>query len=842
MKKQLLLLTFVLVCLCYCKAQVPDSIVHLSGRIFNETTNEYSANTDIWIGQSYKIVSNDTGYFEFAYKRPNYFPTTDFLNLNVKNCDGWWKPFNISLSSNFNNDFNNIVLTICDSILNTTPNTPAILFPLDSNFLYEIVTNVSYVSYEIDGYDLISSPIQIYEYQEGVKRLKLYDSEFNLVSDNFVPAGITENQIPCDFVFWANSTGTTDLEISVIGFHNGNPFSDFSWTCNGIPSSVENGIMQVSTPGFKEVCMISSIANTCELQKCDTLTVYSTAQLCDATFQIVDNFGVNELTPLFTELGGDETVNADSMIITVNGAPTKYDYIVPKNLYLQKVGGYEICLKVFRNGCVDESCQTLDIPAEAAPANCIVSLDNYLDGISKNILIARTSTNIVANSFLWDFGDGTTSDEPSTEHEYSQEGTYYISLTTVFNTCIAVSYDTIVVDFNSVCNEDFNYVKYSENRCQLWSSLALSNLQNQGIEFNWEANGNVFGTGGSIVYQFPENTIYNICLQYSIPNICDANVCKQIDISTDTLSLRVFLEGFQPNSDFSDSKLILYEFITSLTQASNPCSDDFELGFAIRDTVSIDNTGMGLFENLFWGRYGVKFIPGPAINDTTILPSYSDNQLLWDQMLINSIYGYPYSNLFYIQKRSLTDNLGTGLLIGNVNYGPFKLSRDENPLQGANLILMHKNNPVRFWALDGNTNFQLSNLSNGAYTLMLDLPGYKTSSANFVISDENQTANVSLNYDAIAFDDFTPTSIESQQIDEVILYPNPTNERLYLSNVSGNGTLKITDISGKNVSSPQFQMTENTLSIDVSAIQAGIYFLTYSNNKEGKVFKKFIKN
>ena len=848
MKKYLLFLVFLIFCFDKVEAQVPDSIVHVSGRIFNGASNEYFANTEIWVEQSYKIVTNDTGFFELNFNRAGFFPSNNILNLNVKNCDGWWKSFNISLSSNFMNDFNNIVLTVCDSILNTTPNAPATLSPLGSYFTYEIVTNISYEYYAVDedfGGGFFFDEIYIYDFQEGVKRLMLFDSEFNLISDNFVPVGITESQIPCDFWFSASSANTSDLEVSIYSYDIRNPFSSFSWTCNGISTPVEDRIMQVSTPGFKEVCMISSIANTCELQKCDTLTVFSAEQLCNATFQIENEFGYFQITPLYRESGGDVMGNADSMIITVNGNPTRYDYIEPRDIYLQKVAGNEVCLKVFRNGCIDEECQTIDIPSQPAPANCIVPLNNYLGGYLNNKLWARTFPNIVANSFLWDFGDGTTSNEPSVTHVYSQDGTFYVSLTTTFNSCTATSYDTIVIDLSSGCEEDFNHVKYSENRCYLWSSLAYNYLQNQDLDFNWVADGNIFGTGSTIKYQFPEDTIYNICFQYSLPNICVANICEPIDLSTDSLSLKIMLDGFEPTTDFSDSKLVLYEFITNIGQVPSLINEDFELGFAVRDTINIDSNGLGIFDNIFRGYYGVKFIPGSAIGDTTILPSYTDKQLLWDQMMINSINGYPYNNLFHIEKRTLTDNLGTGLVIGNVNFGPFKLSRDENPLQSANLILMHKNNPVRFLALNGNNNFQLSNLSNGAYTLVLDLPGYKTSTANFVISEENQAVNVSLNYDQIAFDDFTPpiaTSIESQNVNDFVLFPNPTNGQLYLSNVSGNGVLRITDISGKNVEVPQYQSSENAIHIDVSRVQAGIYFLIYTNIEGGKVFKKFMRN
>jgi len=67
MKKALLFVLLNLFVYSEVKSQNSDSLVYISGRVFNQSSLEYAANTEIWLIQynspSYKILTNDTGYF-----------------------------------------------------------------------------------------------------------------------------------------------------------------------------------------------------------------------------------------------------------------------------------------------------------------------------------------------------------------------------------------------------------------------------------------------------------------------------------------------------------------------------------------------------------------------------------------------------------------------------------------------------------------------------------------------------------------------------------------------------------------------------------------------------------
>jgi hypothetical protein len=71
---------------------------------------------------------------------------------------------------------------------------------------------------------------------------------------------------------------------------------------------------------------------------------------------------------------------------------------------------------------------------------------------------------------------------------------------------------------------------------------------------------------------------------------------------------------------------------------------------------------------------------------------------------------------------------------------------------------------------------------------------------------------------------------------DVKVYPNPTNDFLYLNNLVNSTSVSIVDVSGRQVYNKQ--ILENT--IDVSKLKAGIYFMQI-NTGAGKSIYKFVK-
>lgn len=87
-----------------------------------------------------------------------------------------------------------------------------------------------------------------------------------------------------------------------------------------------------------------------------------------------------------------------------------------------------------------------------------------------------------------------------------------------------------------------------------------------------------------------------------------------------------------------------------------------------------------------------------------------------------------------------------------------------------------------------------------------------------------------------------PLSAKDFNKNEFTLYPNPVNETLVLGSQTeiDNATIKIFNIEGKLLST-QNAAFENEVSIDVSNISSGIYFLNFEDENGNRAIKKFIK-
>jgi len=83
---------------------------------------------------------------------------------------------------------------------------------------------------------------------------------------------------------------------------------------------------------------------------------------------------------------------------------------------------------------------------------------------------------------------------------------------------------------------------------------------------------------------------------------------------------------------------------------------------------------------------------------------------------------------------------------------------------------------------------------------------------------------------------------ETEKNSRIIIYPNPVGNILSVKNMDqGNYQLQISDLSGKIVLEKSVQMNKESLSLDISNIPSGVYFLQLKQEKH-LFIKRFIKN
>jgi len=73
---------------------------------------------------------------------------------------------------------------------------------------------------------------------------------------------------------------------------------------------------------------------------------------------------------------------------------------------------------------------------------------------------------------------------------------------------------------------------------------------------------------------------------------------------------------------------------------------------------------------------------------------------------------------------------------------------------------------------------------------------------------------------------------------EILIYPNPTNDFLFVKSANSIDEIKIVDISGRILFSQNY--SENNAQINLANIENGVYFIEIST-PEGKIIKSFVK-
>ena len=85
----------------------------------------------------------------------------------------------------------------------------------------------------------------------------------------------------------------------------------------------------------------------------------------------------------------------------------------------------------------------------------------------------------------------------------------------------------------------------------------------------------------------------------------------------------------------------------------------------------------------------------------------------------------------------------------------------------------------------------------------------------------------------------TPVSVKENitSINNVILYPNPSNDKITISlpAITGNSQLSIFNVSGEKVLERQLHESETQL--DISALPRGVYFVRVQSERKVEVVK-----
>ena len=153
--------------------------------------------------------------------------------------------------------------------------------------------------------------------------------------------------------------------------------------------------------------------------------------------------------------------------------------------------------------------------AWAQPLDCFASYSYYSDPATPQSVMffdASFTTSAVTN-YVWDFGDGTSSNEPSPTHTYAQMGNYNVSLaiSTDDSCSSSVTYNLTLFDYN--CYPSFYYTMPLPNDLFTFQFIDYSYVLTGSItSYNWDFGDGSSSSEASPIHTYTEGGIFTATL------------------------------------------------------------------------------------------------------------------------------------------------------------------------------------------------------------------------------------------------------------------------------------------------------------------------------------------
>jgi len=182
----------------------------------------------------------------------------------------------------------------------------------------------------------------------------------------------------------------------------------------------------------------------------------------------------------------------------------------PMHIY-DMAGDYTVCLTAGNSGGSNQTCQTVSVndtpiaPVAAFTYSISTSVIGRLD-------FEDQSTN-TPTSWLWDFGDGTTSTLQNPNHVYGVEADYEICLFATNDGGTSQTCQTVFVEVDlPIPTAAFTYQDTSSTPGLVHFENLSSNLP---TEFLWDFGDGTTSTEINPIHTFPTDDTYNVCLTAS---------------------------------------------------------------------------------------------------------------------------------------------------------------------------------------------------------------------------------------------------------------------------------------------------------------------------------------
>lgn len=243
-------------------------------------------------------------------------------------------------------------------------------------------------------------------------------------------------------------------------------------------------------------------------------------------------FAGDSINPVF----GDATTNLDGTYSIELDLPAGISEVaVTTFTRCDPNGGLETKLVTVVNGGATADFQIC--PDSFPPfQDCFVDLYYFpIDTLSFQFngnYYSFSDSNAVGVSYLWDFGDGTTSTDQNPVHTYAASGVYTVLLTiTGEDGCTATGVITVFTDFNGF-PECSGYIFYTQTDTTTYDFDAMIYDQNGNLitadSYVWDFGDGNTSTDPSPTHTYAAEGVYTVLLHATTADGCEIHACDVV--------------------------------------------------------------------------------------------------------------------------------------------------------------------------------------------------------------------------------------------------------------------------------------------------------------------------
>lgn len=616
------------------------------------------------------------------------------------------------------------------------------------------------------------------------------------------------------------------------------PLNAYLWTFgDGRSSSLPNPQHIFADTGVFNVCL--RVGNYLFKDYCfDSICKPVTANVvpCMAEF----TYTVDSLYPLKVKFQ-NRSLGAPDIFQWSFGDGNFSNEVNPNHNYLT-TGSYNPCLYIyntmFPEYCRDTVCNEINLPSIECSANFHYVLDS-LNPLQVKFFADVTG---VPDLYYWDFGDGLYSSSPNPLHLFPDTGDYKVVLH-IINSGYPELCDDVATKMirlrmlhnpHAAFTYQFDSLNISPN---VFNFTDISNT-NQPVYWHWDfGDGNTSSTQNP-VHHFAPLQNYKVCMTVTdfIPPffLLPRTACRNIQsFAYYDLGGSIFDGQYPINNPVNEGDTATVKLYRKY---DNNIMVPLKSG-------NFHHLGYYWFSQVLGGEYVVKAeLTSRSNQNGKFFPTYAYNKTQWqtaNPIILDQ-------NKFDAHVRLVPKpNIGSGPC--SISGIAVEVSHPQaiigKPAMDATVLLFNFNNQLLdYYITKKDGLFQFQKLPYGNYYVVPDVPGRFFNTDSAYLTPTNLSKN---NVLLKLWQYVVGTGINQLSKDESIrVFPNPANENITLLfdiPVIGEQTIQVYNPAGQMLVKESIKTGQNQITVDISKLSGGIYFVRVIHNGNPRVLK-FIKN